>query len=444
MTGAVDGLPTIMEATDRDHVLARRRRVVMIVGAGLLLVIVAVIIGSRARTAGPEPPPGVGLLPWAPRGELVDDAALVASAEALWRGSTDVDAATVVAPEGEIYLLWADQIAAGRLVLLQAIGVDGRPYVAQVSEQGDPAVLGLDAVQPLPADPLLALAVTYDGNVHIPGLEPGPGSAYIQLLPEPPESSVSTGLWRYQTSSGSRELVLLETKPNGMTDTFLQLDTSDPDGTPVVVSTTIGGRAAVAATLAVRAGALVSTSARIALVDDPEWGPSGRIDGGEYTALVLAATDLRLADATGFVAASEELDVDGLPLRASLVVLRETRSPTGRVACVLTEADDGPADVVVGDVVVTGPVELSMGDVRVLAGSCHLLLGRTTSVVALAAARPGDGPVRLESDGRVVAGPSENLVTVLDGPAALGPLVARLDGDDGPGSFFSIRPLLVR
>ena len=192
-----------MEGTT-DQVLARRRRVVLVVAATLLLVVVAVMIGSAVQTTEPrpEPLPGGDLLPWAARGELADDPALVASAEALWRGATDVDDATVVAPAGEVYLLWADQIAAGRLVLMQAVGADGRPYVAQVSEQGDPAVLGLDTVQALPADTPIVLAVTYGGNLHIPGLEPGRGSAYIQLLTEPPESSDSTGLWYYETIAG--------------------------------------------------------------------------------------------------------------------------------------------------------------------------------------------------------------------------------------------------
>jgi len=432
-----DQIGPIMEGTT-DQVLARRRRVVLVVAAALLLVVVAVMIGSVVQTTEPrpEPLPGGDLLPWAARGELADDPALVASAEALWRGATDVDAATVVAPAGEVYLLWADQIAAGRLVLMQAVGADGRPYVAQVSEQGDPAVLGLDTVQALPADTPIVLAVTYGGNLHIPGLEPGRGSAYIQLLTEPPESSDSTGLWYYKTISGPSRLELLEPKPNGMTKAFLQVDTSDPAGTPVVVATTVGGSAAVAATLAVRGGEMVSTNARIALADDPDWGPSGRIDGTEYTSLMLVAADVELADVTGFVVASEELDVGGDQLRASLVVVRPTRGGPSRVACVLTGSED---EDVVAAAVVADPAQLAMADRRVLAGSCPVTVPEGTVVVAVAAARPGEGQVRLESDGQVVAGPAESLVTVLDRPAAFGPLVARLDGDDGPGSMTSIR-----
>ena len=58
-----------------------------------------------------------------------------------------------------------------------------------------------------------------------------------------------------------------------MTETFLQIDESDPDGTPVVVATTVGANAGVGETIAVRGGQLIPIDARIALADDPAWGP---------------------------------------------------------------------------------------------------------------------------------------------------------------------------
>jgi len=108
---------------------------------------------------------------------------------------------------------------------------------------------------------------------------------------------------------------------------------------------------------------------------------------------------------------------------------------------VLTGSED---EDVVAAVVVADPAQLAMADRRVLAGSCPVTVADGTVVVAVAAARPGEGQVKLESDGQVVAGPAESLVMLLAQPAAFGPLVARLDGDDGPGSTTSIRTPVQR
>lgn len=430
----------ITESAPDSPALARRRRVVGVAVGLLLLLVVTVIIGSRLRTTDPQPTPGAGLLPWPPRGSLVDDQALIGSAESLWRAGTDFEGGPVATPGDQIYVLWADRIGAGRLVVLEAIGTDGQPYVAQISEEGDPAVLRLDAVEELPSADLVALAVTYDGNLHIDGLEPGRGSALIQLLPEPPEASDTTGLWRYNALADSSRLERLETKPSGMSETFLQVDASDPAGPPVVVATTVGASAGVAGTLAVRGSQLVPRDAMVALADDPDWGPSGRIDGSEYTALTLAVTDAGVAAARGFVAASEEIDVNGTAVLASLVVLRTEDRP-GWIACVLS--DPGSEDTI-EDVVVTDPRPVVVGDNRVLAGSCPLYVDGGTRVVAAATARAGAGQVVLESDGLVVAGPAESLIVVLDEKAARGPVLASLDGDEGPGSSYSLPSWLPR
>jgi hypothetical protein len=45
--------------------------------------------------------------------------------------------------------------------------------------------LHLDEVDPLPSTNVPFLAVPYDGNLNIPGLEPGPGSRVVQLLTAP-------------------------------------------------------------------------------------------------------------------------------------------------------------------------------------------------------------------------------------------------------------------
>jgi hypothetical protein len=422
------------EATSREQVLARRRRVLLIAGSVLLLGVAAVVIGSLARSDDQQPPNGSGLLPWPSRGGLVEDAALVEAAESLWRSGSDVDGDAVVTPENEVYVLWADRIGAGRVVIMEGIGTDGQPYVAQASEQGDPAILELNSVEPLPSDHLVALAVTYDGNLDLDGLEPGRGSALIQLLPEPSGTSEVTGLWRYKSTFADTGLERLELKTSGISDTFLQLDVSDPAGTPVVMTTTVGANAGVAGTIAVHGRQLVPTPARISLVDDPAWGASGRILGEEYTALLLAAEFLDLADANGFVAASEPVDAFGLRATTSLVVLREPDGPT-RVACVVSDSSDRD---LIADAVLADPAEVDLDQARVLAGACEVAVGASHQFAALAAARPGAGEVVLEAGGQVVAGPAESVSTILNEPSAGPDLVARLAGDDGPGSSFPI------
>ena len=317
---------------------------------------------------------------------------------------------------------------------MEALGADGQPYVAQASEHGDPAVLGLDAVDPLPDDDLAALAVTYDGNLDLDGLEPGRGSALIQLLPEPSETSDSIGLWEFESSFAGAGLELLDTKPSGMTETFLQVDKSDPAGTPIVVATTVGASAGIAETIAVHGDRLVPTTARIALADDPAWGPSGRIRGDEYSTLILVATKLELPEVIGFVAASVELDDFDLGLVASLVVMREPDGAS-RLACIVT---DGFERDVVPDAVFVDPAEFDLDQVQVLGGSCPLILGDDRRVVAVAVAHPGAGEVVLEAGIRRLGEPAESIAVVLDEDPGPDGLVARLDGDDGPGSSYPI------
>ena len=415
--------------------LQRRRRIALIVVTAVVVGLAAVIAGSLLWRTGPEPPNGSGLLPWLPRGGLADDEALIDSAESLWRSGSAVDAATVVVPDGEIYVLWADRIGAGRVVIMEAVGTDGKPYVAQVSEQGDPPALGLDTVDLLPAEQPIALAVTYDGNLEIPGLTPGRGSSLIQLLPGPAEeNSDLLGLWRYEPSFADNVLERLDPKPSGMTETFLQVDSSNPAGTPIVIATTVGASAGVSGTIAVHGGRLIPTDAPLALADDADWGPSGRIDGNEYSALVLAALKLELPEATGFVAASVNVDELELGVVASLVVLRQ---PDGvrRIACVVT---DGALRDVVPDAVFVDPAEVDLAQVDALGGSCPVILDASRRLVAVAAARPGAGDVVIETTSGVLGGPAESVAVVLaEGLAPTG-LVARLDGFDDPRASYPI------
>jgi hypothetical protein len=302
---------------------------------------------------------------------------------------------------------------------LQAIGTDGRPYVAQVSEHGDPAALTLDLVDELPAEAPVALTVEYDGNLNMPNLSPGPNSALLQLLREPADGAQSAALWRYSSSAVDGGLHVLETKPTGMTDTFLQVDAQEP--APIVVANAPGGQAGVLQTVTAVRGEMVPARAPIELRDDPAWPPSGRVDGGEYDDLLAAADLLDATELSGFVAASETLDVGGIPYAVDMMALLQGNELLG-TACSVRGADSSR----VSASRMESPTA-TIGEQHVLAALCLLPTDPRARVV-ITASQPGTDPVVLEADGEVVAGPAPSLI--IDTPAVPSDatLVVRVDG----------------
>lgn len=427
-------------ASGLDEVVRRRRRQVLVVAAALLVLLAVVVVASAVLggdpdPAPPEPPPvPAGLLPWVPRGGLAGDAALVGAATALWRAGRTLDGAPVPTPAADVRVLWADKIGSGRVVVLQALGTDGRPYVAQASEHDEPAELGLDTVDELPDDLPVALAISYDGNIDLPGAVPGRGSALVQVLRSPVDVEAGLALWRFLPSPTGGELRRLETKPTGMTKTFLQIDVSDPIGTPVVLTSAVGGQAGVRETITVRGGELVPEPTLLALQDDPSWGPTGVLEGHEYTDLARAAAGLGVVGpATGFVAASVVADVDGEQTLASLVVVQ----PSGTaplVACVVGGQTAAPT---VTEAVAAGPgVSL---ETQLVVGAVCARPGTTAPALVgvLGAARNGAVLELVEGD------------AVLDGPAAplfagpglvvgAGELTLRVTGASGAGSSYEL------
>lgn len=408
-----------------------RIRVAMIAGALVIGLVVGGVIVSRDQDdpGSPRgvdnrvtaPPVASGLLPWAPRGSLAGDAALLADATAVWRAGAPVSdiytspELATVRPSATVNLVWAGTIGVGRVVVLQSIDTQGDPAVAQVAEHGDPAVLTLDSVGLLPSTLPPALAITYDGNLNMPSLGPGAGAALIEMLPAPDDVVSLSGLWQQRLPDQGGQLQLLKNQDDGMTGTFLQVGDPATSTSPIVLANSTQGRAGVLGTIDVRGGQLIPTPAKIALRDVPAWGPSGRIQGSEYADLTIGQQQAAggeqtsfaatvVASVSGFLPSGDPvnvrlfavLDPTDEPVQTLIVVRRDD----GVVLCShLDDVAPGAGDA--GSAVPSASASAPTFTVSVIAARC---LSETGGVVAtMAAAAPGTGTVELSGSGNDTA-----------------------------------------
>lgn len=158
----------------RHRARAQRRNTALGLAAVVLVVaatLLAPAVSGRFTHAAPVATTGGGLLPWAPRGELRDDADLVRAAERAWRAGPDPR------PAGPTRTLWAGRIGGARVVVLQARTAGG-PAVAQVTDQD--GALRLVAADPLTGPAPAALQL----------VDPVPLSYRVRLLATPDAWSV--------------------------------------------------------------------------------------------------------------------------------------------------------------------------------------------------------------------------------------------------------------
>lgn len=158
----------------RHRVRTQRRNTALGLVA-VVLVMAATLLAPAAVSRFTRPAPtattGGELLPWAPHGELRDDADLIRAAERVWRSAPDRR------PTGAARTLWAGRIGGARVVVLQARTADG-PAVAQVMDQD--GALRLVAADPLTGPAPAALQL----------VEPVPLSYRVRLLAAPDTWSV--------------------------------------------------------------------------------------------------------------------------------------------------------------------------------------------------------------------------------------------------------------
>jgi RimJ/RimL family protein N-acetyltransferase len=265
---------------------ARRRFGLLLVA--LLVAVVAVpaglgqLLDRPERPAAPDDP---RLLAWTPRGDLAGDRDFVAEAADVWRGHHAELSGTEL---GEVHPVWAGTIGSGRLAILQSVGDDGTPRIAQVAEHGDPATLRLDSQDVIRTRRPDALVVNYDGNVDIPMLRPGRGSAVLRLL-LPPDARNLTVFRRVRDAPAAGEVnwERLSHTSSGLTATWLHLDSRSPGGTVVVMARSVDSAADSVSTVAAVPGHVVAQRPAAALVD-PTWGPMLPLDLAAYDDAMVA------------------------------------------------------------------------------------------------------------------------------------------------------------
>jgi len=178
--------PSLAVDVDREADRRQTSRRLRTLGAATVAVAVAasaVAVGRVATAPSPPPPTAheAGLLTWPPRGDLVRHAGLVSAATKVWRHASG-------GPTGRVYVLWAGTVGVGRLVVLQAHDRLGRPTIAVVADHDVTyrhTVLHLDLVDQLQQRDPPWLAIPYDGNLNVAGLQSGPSQQVVQMLVRP-------------------------------------------------------------------------------------------------------------------------------------------------------------------------------------------------------------------------------------------------------------------
>lgn len=400
------------------------RAVLALLALTMVAIVAAVAVTSRHEDDPQPPPAGRGLLPWTPRGELSTDAVLVQQAADIWRGGVLLDGRTAPLPAEDVYVLWAGSIGVGRLVLLQGLGTDATPLVAQVSERGDPSTMVLEAVEAVPASEPTVLVATYDGNLDLPGLPLGAGADLVQLLTSSAPGAVTRSLWlQGQTSANRLDRLTVQ---DGMSEMFVQISSSGDAGARVVIADSVGGRAGIANTLQIRPGELFPGQAAVALIDAPPWGPSGRIDGWEYIDATLAAETLGVVTAAVREIVSGTGEINGVQVSARLVQVDSGPSSShlvliarDRVGVARCSAFDGPLDAV------TLGADGS-GDHLLVALQCFD--SELDLLVTAVASSAGAGPLLVSGiDGSIE--PTERLVAIGSYRGQRAPVVATLADD---------------
>lgn len=174
----------------RARARTQRRSAALAVAAVVLVTAAAVVVptalGRLTRptpAATDGPPAGAGLIPWSAQGPQARDRGLVAGAVRTWQGSSGVR------PERALALLWAGMVDGRRIVLLQALDAEGRPWLARVDG---------DAVQAEPiTDP--GVAAIRAAGTHIV-VRPGAqrvlllGTGDLAVLPAVAVTDVRDGL----------------------------------------------------------------------------------------------------------------------------------------------------------------------------------------------------------------------------------------------------------
>ena len=126
------------------------------------------------------------LLPWPGRGPWAGDEEFVDQAAATWRASAE-DPGSL--PGAEVHALWAGPVGDIGVAVLQSVGQDGEPRVAQVTESRIPGSISRGALiltdtEVVGQEPPFVV-LSYAGGLDLGGVLREPGTSLLQVLPAP-------------------------------------------------------------------------------------------------------------------------------------------------------------------------------------------------------------------------------------------------------------------
>lgn len=361
-------------------------------------VVVALLVWPDGSTpeAGPaegevaQPPPvpdDARLLPWPARGPYAADEEFVQLAADAWRTQASVSSPPDV-PAGEVYPLWAGTVGTTAVALLQAVGADGLPRVAQLSESRRPpdvqrGPLVLTTVETVTTSPEM-LGVVYAGGLDLGYVLDQPGRDVLQVLPAP--GLLTEGV-ELQRQEGAR-FVPLVLQPDGLTQPWVHGVQQASEGSVVAAVRVRGADPGILVDGLVVPGQVVPGPTPVQLVP-PEWGTTTRSSPDNYVDALAALESL--GRSAGRVAV-----LGTAPLSGSRATLLEVRPEGPGSPVVVAVHAVGVRQTVSGPQPARLPTEIALGAVR-LAGGVLVVVGAgppdTDLLVYGADGRPvGTGP----------------------------------------------------
>ena len=322
------------------------------------------------------------LLPWPGRGPWAGDEEFIDQAAAAWRASAD-DPESL--PGVEVHALWAGPVGDVDVAVLQSVGQDGQPRVAQVTESKipgsiSPGALILTDTEVVGQEPPFVV-LSYSGGLDLGGVLRESGTSVLQVLPAP--DLLSDGVELQRQSGTAFESVAVQV--DGLSEPWVHTPRLVPGGPVLAAVRTQGPYPGLLSTSLIDPQALLPGPAPVLLVPSA-WGelrtalPQDYIDAQS----ALAAVG-RTSGRVSILGSTPT--VDG---HASLVEVRP-RGP-GRPV-VVTVATRDRSTIVSGPRPSSTPADIAVGAVRSPDGG----------LLVVAAAPPDTALMLIGRDGTVVA-----------------------------------------
>lgn len=389
-TGETDGRPAHRASSQAPAGPPRRRTVGTVAVA--LAALVALVVWPDSAPPGAPPEDGAPrvpapedprLLPWPGRGPWVADGDVVEQATHAWE-SAAAGSAGVAPPGSDVHPLWAGQVGEVAVAVLQSVGEDDVPRVAQVVQTpgsgdappGERAVVDVDVLEPT----LQLLVLTYPDGFDrdgLPSTVDDPDTVVLQVLAAPGLLSDDVELRRLRGA----QFVPIGDGPDGLSVPWVHAAWHAPDG-PVVAAVRVRNpEPGLLVTRHVTPGELVAGPAPVRLVP-PRWGPLRRDLPEDYVDALAALQSLGRTSGQVSVLGSTPVD-EG---RASLVEVRGDDVATSVVVTVAVQRrtiSASPARPA------RPPSDVALGAVRLLDGEA----------MVVASGPPGTTRVVVGSDG---------------------------------------------